>query len=130
MQFSLLIGIISGFVIIIPFIGLSVAFLISLVSGYLTSTDNMYIIYVLCIYGVGHVLEAYILVPKIIGNKIELHPVWILFSMICSGSVLGFVGIILAIPIAGIAKVFIEAFVKIYKNSEIYKGVYNGSNDI
>ena len=67
-------------------------------------------------------MECYFLVPKILGNKIGLHPVWILFAVFAAGSVFGFLGIAFAIPIAGIIKVLLQQFIIYYKSTNYYLG--------
>ena len=119
-EFAFLTGIISGFLIIIPFVGITISMFIALITGYFTYTDNIYLLYILGIYTLGHIIEVYLLMPKIMGSNIGLNPVWILFALMCGGSILGFVGVILAIPIAGIVKVFLEFAIRIYKQSSIY----------
>ena len=66
-------------------------------------------------------VEGYVLAPKIIGDRIGLHPVWIIFSVFAAGSVFGFVGVIFAIPLAGIVKVFLSHIIDYYKSSNMYK---------
>ena len=78
------------------------------------------LVYVLVLFVVAHVIEGYILTPKIIGGKIGLHPVWIIFAVFAAGSVFGFIGIIFAIPIAGIIKILLTHIIDYYKSSKIY----------
>ena len=120
LEFAFLMGIISGFLIIIPFVGTSISALTSLIIGYYTYTDNIYLLYIVGIYALGHIIEIYLLVPKVIGKNIGLNPAWILFALMYGGSIVGFIGVLLAIPIAGIVKVLLEFSISIYKQSSIY----------
>jgi putative permease len=121
LDLALLLGIISGFLIIIPFIGAMISFLLVTVSCYFTFGAGMELFYVVILYVVGHSVEGYILAPKIIGDRIGLHPVWIIFSVFAAGSVFGFVGVVFAIPIAGVIKVLLSHGIDYYKSSNMYK---------
>ena len=74
------------------------------VSCYFTYGAGIELLYIVILYVVGHAIEGYILAPKIIGGRIGLHPVWIIFAVFAAGSVFGFLGVVFAIPIAGIVK--------------------------
>jgi putative permease len=121
LDLALLLGIISGFLIIIPFIGAMISFLLVMISCYFTFGSGMELFYVVILYVVGHSVEGYILAPKIIGDRIGLHPVWIIFSVFAAGSVFGFMGVVFAIPIAGVIKVLLSHLIDYYKSSNMYK---------
>lgn len=118
---GLLIGVLSGFLIIIPFIGTLVSFLLAIITGYFAFGFGMSLGFIVLLYIVGYLMENYFLTPKIIGDRIGLHPVWIIFAVFACGSVFGFLGIFFAIPIAGIIKVLLTNTIKWYKTSSFYK---------
>ncbi|XVN41673.1 MAG: AI-2E family transporter [Rickettsia endosymbiont of Argas persicus] len=118
---ALLLGILTGFLVIIPFIGTFISFLLTITIGYLTFGATTKLFYIMVIYLIGNVCESYILTPKIIGDKIGLHPLWIIFSIFACGSLFGFVGIFFAIPIAGITKILLLNIIKFYKSSKFYR---------
>jgi len=118
---ALLLGILTGFLVIIPFIGTIISFVLTLTVGYLTFGATSKLLYIVVIYLVGNTCESYILTPKIIGDKIGLHPLWIIFSIFACGSLFGFVGIFFAIPIAGITKILLSNIIKLYKSSRFYR---------
>ncbi len=117
---ALLLGIMTGFMIIIPFIGIFISLSLALISCYFTYKASNPIVYVLILFAVGYIIESYILVPKIIGGRIGLHPVWIIFAVFALGSLFGFVGILFAIPIAGIIKLLLGYLIEFYKSSKVY----------
>ncbi len=121
LDLALLLGIFSGFLIIIPFIGVLLSFLIVTISCYFSFGAGVELIYVMILYAIGHTVESYILTPKIIGNRIGLHPVWIIFSVFAIANLFGFIGVLFAIPIAGIVKVCLSNIIAYYKSSSIYK---------
>ncbi|HJD56467.1 MAG TPA: AI-2E family transporter [Rickettsia endosymbiont of Pyrocoelia pectoralis] len=118
---ALLLGILTGFFVIIPFIGTFIAFTLTLTIGYLTLGMSAKLLYIMVVYAIGNICESYILTPKIIGDKIGLHPLWIIFSIFACGSLFGFVGIFFAIPIAGITKILLLNLIKFYKSSKFYR---------
>ncbi|CAK6506942.1 AI-2E family transporter [Rickettsia helvetica] len=118
---ALLLGILTGFLVIIPFIGTFISFLLTLIIGYLTFGITAKLLYIMMIYLVGNICESYILTPKIIGDKIGLHPLWIIFSIFACSSLFGIIGIFFAIPIAGITKILLLNLIKFYKSSKFYR---------
>lgn len=122
LDLALLLGVLSGFLIIIPFIGAIGSFIFAALGCYLSFGFGIEFIYLILLYVIGHSIEGYILAPKIIGNKIGLHPLWVLFAVFAAGTVLGFWGIFFAIPIAGIVKVLLLHFIDYYKHSKYYTG--------
>jgi putative permease len=117
---ALLLAIISGFLVIIPFIGAFISLFLMLVSCYFSYGASVEIVYILVLFVIAHIIEGYILTPQIIGDKIGLHPVWIIFSVFAAGSVFGFVGIVFAIPIAGVIKILLFNMIEYYKSTKIY----------
>ncbi len=118
---GLLIGIASGFLIIIPFIGTIIGFSLSLIIGFIDFGFTAKLIYIILLYLFGALIEGYYLTPKIIGNRIGLHPLWIMFAVLSCGTLLGFIGVFFAIPIAGITKVLLGYGIDWYKSSRVYK---------
>ena len=117
---ALLLGITAGFLVVIPFIGSLISLFLMIVSCYFSYGASIEIVYVLFLFIIAHIIESYILTPKIIGDKIGLHPGWIIFSVFAAGSVFGFVGIVFAIPIAGVIKILLFHMIDYYKSSKIY----------
>lgn len=118
---GVLLGILSGFSIIIPFIGVFFSFSLTMIVGYFALGMVPQLFYIMIIYFIGSILDSYILSPKIIGDKIGLHPVWIIFTVLASGNIFGFIGILFAVPIAAIIKILFLAAVDFYKSSKFYK---------
>lgn len=117
---ALLLGMISGFLIIIPFIGAVISFLLVIIVCYVTFGYGAELLYTTLLFAVGHTIEGYILAPKIIGGKIGLHPLWIIFAMFAAGSLFGVWGVMFAIPMAGILKILLSNMIDYYKSTKIY----------
>jgi putative permease len=118
-DFSLLIGILSSVLIIIPFIGSAISFIIvNTVTLY--SGDLYSLIYINALYLSGQLIEGWFITPKIIGQKIGIHPLWIIFSMFFFGSILGVWGLLIAIPCIVVLKVLTLISIENYKFSKFY----------
>ena len=117
---GLLLGVLSGFLIIIPFIGGFISFTLAMIIGYFTFGLSNKLLYVFITYIIGYSMESYILSPTIIGEHIGLHPVWVMLGVFVCGSLFGFWGVFFAIPIAGIIKILLGVIVDGYKSSRFY----------
>ena len=122
LEFSLLLGVLSGFLIILPFVGTFVSFALAALVAYVSSGISLQLLYVFILYSLGSLVEGYYLTPKIIGNKIGLHPVWIMLAVIIGASWFGFTGVLIAIPVAGICKILLTHLITGYKGSKLYNG--------
>ncbi len=120
LDFALLLGLCSGFLVLIPFIGTIISFIIVMLSGYISFGLDIHLLYIIAIYMVAHFLEGYYLTPKIIGEKIGLHPVWIVFAVLVAANLFGILGIVIALPVAGIIKILWGHLLNYYKLSSIY----------
>ena len=72
---------------------------------------------------IGQTAESYILTPRLVGGRIGLHPVWIIFALLAGGALLGFTGVLLAVPMAAIIGVLLRFGLKRYRASSLYSGV-------
>jgi predicted PurR-regulated permease PerM len=113
LDFSLLLGLISGFSVAIPFLGIFVSLLLTSVVSIVSFGISYNLLYVALLYLVGQFLEGYIISPRIIGGKIGLHPLVIIFSLFLWGKLLGVLGLFIAIPITCILKV-------LFRNLSLY----------
>ncbi len=119
-DFAMLLGFISGFIVLIPYIGTIIAMTASLTICYVTFGITYKLLMVVGLYGLGMNIDGYFLTPKIIGNKIGVHPLWIMFAVVACGSLFGFTGVFFAVPIAGIVRVLLGYGVEFYKASSLY----------
>ena len=115
LNYSLFIGIFSGFFSFIPLVGIIISFLITCSLTYLQFTEVNILFYVALIFLIGQILESNFLTPKLIGKKLGLHPLLVLFSIFVFGYVLGIVGIIFATPLMAS---IILVFKKLLKHNE------------
>jgi predicted PurR-regulated permease PerM len=121
LEFGLVIGIVTGFISFIPFVGAIVGFIASVgVALFQFWPDYQQIAIVGGIFAVGQVLEGYVLTPKLVGEKVGLHPVWVMFGLLAGGTLFGFVGILIAVPVAAVVGVLSRFALTQYLNSPVY----------
>jgi predicted PurR-regulated permease PerM len=119
---AIALGLFTGLAIFIPYIGYGVALILALLSALLQAETGVSILAVLALYIVGQTIESFFLTPKLVGEKIGLHPVLVVFALILFGSWFGFFGILLALPMSAIVLVLGRHLMTFYKNSSWYKG--------
>ena len=124
LQFGLIVGAIAGAITFIPYIG-------SLVGGALAIGLALYQFWgdwlsigiIAAIFALGQFLEGNVLTPKLVGKSVGLHPVWLLFALSAFGSVFGFVGLLIAVPVAASLGVLTRFAIAQYHVSLLYKGI-------
>ncbi len=120
-NFAILLSIISGFLIILPYIGPFISITAALILTYLQSGIDYNLLYVAITYIVGQFVEGVFITPNIIGERIGLHPLLVIFIVFAGGVLFGLVGIIFAIPMGGVFSILIKHAVNCYKRSKFYK---------
>ena len=122
LEYGLLVGLFSGLISFIPLIGAIlgglVALMVSLAQFWQTPE---WVGVVLIIFLFGQILEGNLLTPRVVGKSVKLHPLWIIFSVTCFGSLMGWVGVILAVPSAACIAVLVRFYLKIYFETDFYK---------
>ena len=115
------IGILTGLAIFIPYIGFGVGLALAVISALLQFGPSMSLLAVLAIYGIGQLVESFFLTPKLVGDRIGLHPVAVIFALLFFGSLFGFFGVLLALPAAAILLVTLRFARKQYEQSEWFR---------
>lgn len=122
LDFGFSIGFIAGIFSFIPYVGSLTGFTLSLLLAFTQSADWALFAGILMVFGIGQFLEGYVLTPKLVGDKIGLHPVWVIFALMAFGSLFGFIGVLLAVPVAAVLGVIVRTLIEFYKKSIYYKG--------
>jgi predicted PurR-regulated permease PerM len=123
LNFGLLIGLIAGLLSFIPYVGSLTGLLLGTsVAVVQFVPDYMSIVTVVAIFLVGQFLEAYVLAPKLVGEKVGLHPVWLMFALFAFGYLFGFVGLLVAVPLAAAVAVLTRFALHQYLASSVYAG--------
>ena len=117
---ALLIGTISGMVSFVPYLGFIVGIVIASIAALMQFQEIMPLVYVAIVFMVGQMLEGMLLTPWLVGDKIGLHPVAVIFAILAGGQLFGFVGILLALPVAAVIAVVLRHVHQRYTQSELY----------
>ncbi|MEX2488506.1 MAG: AI-2E family transporter [Pseudomonadales bacterium] len=121
LNLAILIGMLAGLASIVPYLGVIVGIVVAGVATFFQFQDPLPLIYVVIVFGVGQMLEGMVLTPLLVGDKIGLHPVGVIFAVMAGGQLFGFVGILLALPAAAMVMVFARHAHQSYKSSELYE---------
>lgn len=129
LEFGLLIGLGAGLLAFIPYvgaiIGFGVAFVVAIVQFGL---DPLHLGLVAAVFVVGQTLDGLFLTPHLVGGRIGLHPVWVMFALMAGGALVGFVGILLAVPVAAVIAVLVRYAIERYQESELFLGGEGGGS--
>jgi predicted PurR-regulated permease PerM len=122
LQLALVLGLIAGLASIVPYLGFLVGIVVSCIAAYAQYQELGVLIWVALVFGVGQLLESMVLTPILVGDRIGLHPVAVIFALMAGGQIAGFVGVLLALPVAAVVMVFLRHAVQHYQASDIYGG--------
>jgi predicted PurR-regulated permease PerM len=114
------IGVLTGLLIFIPYLGFGLGLLFALVSGILQLGPLTGLLSVTIIYGAGQVFESLILTPRLVGERIGLHPLAVILALLAFGYAMGFVGVLLALPMAAVLAVALRRLKAAYLQSDFY----------
>jgi predicted PurR-regulated permease PerM len=118
-----LIGMVAGLLSFVPYLGFMVGFGAAIIAALVQYGDWTHLLLVGGVFLVGQLLEGYVLVPKLVGDKIGLHPVAVIFAVLAGGYLFGFLGVLLALPAASVIMVLLRYLFERYRLSELYGGV-------
>lgn len=119
---ALAIGLLTGLLGFIPYVGFSTGLVLALISAFLQNNHFYPLIGVGIVYAVGQFLESFVITPKLVGERIGLHPTIVIFALMAFGQLLGFVGVLLALPLAAVCFVTLKILKQRYLNSAFYQG--------
>lgn len=123
LEFALVLGLIGGLMAYIPFVGALFTLLLAMLIGLgQFGLDVIPLLKIAAVYGIVQGIEAAVLTPRLIGSHVRLHPVWVLFAIFAGGELMGFVGVLIAIPVAAVAGVLTRHTVERYLASPLHRG--------
>ncbi|ORU94170.1 MAG: AI-2E family transporter [Cycloclasticus sp. symbiont of Bathymodiolus heckerae] len=120
LEFALLISLILGLVSFVPYLGLIIGLVLACSASVFQLHDGSGILAILIVFTVVQVLESVVLTPVLVGDKIGLHPVAVIFAVMAGGQLFGFTGVLLALPVAAVLLVLLVHLNTQYKSSELY----------
>ena len=114
-------GVFTALMIVIPYIGITLGLTLAVLSAILQFGIGTELVAVLIIYGIGQLLEGFFLTPRLVGERIGLHPVAVLFALLLFGKLFGFFGVLLALPISAVSLVLGQYLWSVYTQSSWYQ---------
>lgn len=129
LELALLIGMVAGLASIVPYLGFVVGVGAALVAAIFQFGDVLHLVAVVAVFSLGQVIESTVLVPLLVGDRIGLHPVAVIFAVLAGGQLFGFVGVLLALPIAAVLMVLVRYMLDRYKESNAYRNMEDEDAD-
>jgi predicted PurR-regulated permease PerM len=124
LELGLLIGMIAGLAAIVPYMGFIIGIGAALIAGLFQFGGDLYpMMGIVAVFMVGQALEGMVLTPLLVGDRIGLHPVAVIFAILAGGELFGFTGVLLALPVAAVIMVLLRHVHDLYKDSDMYSGV-------
>ena len=124
LKLGLLIGMVAGLISFIPYLGATTGVVLAVVAALVQAQgfDLQLLLLVGVVFVVGQMLESYVLTPRIVGDKIGLHPMAVIFAIMAGGQLFGFLGMLMALPVAAVANVLLRYAKDRYRQSDLYTG--------
>ena len=120
LEFGLIIGVLAGILTFIPYVGFATGFVLAMSLALIQFGSFAGLLSVVIVFAIGQVLESNVLAPKLVGERVHLHPVWVIFALLAFGSVFGFLGVLLALPAASVIGVLVRFMLARYLASPLY----------
>jgi predicted PurR-regulated permease PerM len=119
---GILIGVVAGVLTFVPYLGPAAVIVLGGLAALIQFGDWQHLVGVLAVFGIGQVIESMWLTPKLVGDRIGLHPAAVIFAVLAGGQLFGFLGMLLALPVAAIANVLLRYAHERYTHSRLYAG--------
>lgn len=120
LQVGIPVGILTGLFVIVPYLGFGLGFVLAVLTAFLQFGVTVPFFLVLVVYGVGQLLESYVLTPRLVGERIGLSPVGVILALLVFGSLFGFFGMLFALPVSAVLVVVSRLIREAYFNSQFY----------
>jgi predicted PurR-regulated permease PerM len=122
LNFGLGLGIMTGCLLFIPFVGFATCFTLSMTVALFQFGVQPYLMAIAAVYLCGMFLEGSVLTPRLVGNQVGLHPLWIIFGMLTGATLFGFVGVLISVPVTSVVGVLVRFAIQRYRESGLYLG--------
>lgn len=123
LELGLIIGMVAGIASFVPYLGFGIGFIAAIIAClFQFGMDWTYLSLVVGAFLVGQAAEGYILQPLLLGDKIGLSPLWVIFAVLAGASLLGFVGMLIALPVSAVLNVLFRHLYNYYRTTDFYKG--------
>ena len=124
LDLGILIGLVAGLLTFVPYLGPTSGVVLGVLAALMQYGDWKHVAGVLAVFGVGQVIESYLLTPKLVGDRIGLHPVAVIFAVLAGGQLFGFLGMLLGLPLAAVVNVLLRYAHERYTQSHLYAGAH------
>ena len=121
LELALPIGVFTGLAIFVPYLGFGLGLMLALLAGLLQFVSVKALVMVGVVFGMGQLIESFFLTPRLVGERIGLHPLAVIFALLAFGQLLGFVGVLIALPASAVLLVALRRLREGYLQSELYK---------
>jgi predicted PurR-regulated permease PerM len=128
LELGLLVGLIAGAISFIPYLGTFVGLILAILASLLQFGDWLHLVLAMGVFGVGQMLESTLFTPLLVGDKIGLHPVLVIFAVLVGGHLFGFTGVLLALPVAAVMAATIRHFYRLYVREDQDQEQEHGAN--
>ncbi|MES1978402.1 MAG: AI-2E family transporter [Pseudomonadota bacterium] len=122
LDLALPIGVFTGLAMFIPYVGFGIGLILAVLAGLLQFAGLKVLVMVSVVYGIGQVVESLFLTPRLVGERIGLHPLVVIFALLAFGQLFGFVGVLIALPASAVLLVAIRRIKVSYMTSKLYQG--------
>ena len=120
LNFGSVIGLLVGILAFIPYVGFAIGFILAVLLALTQFSDLHHVLYVVALFVAGMLMEGNLLTPKLVGERVHLHPVWIVFALLSFGTLLGLLGVLIAVPMAAVIGVLARFGLSRYLASPLY----------
>ncbi|MBV1876696.1 MAG: AI-2E family transporter [Pseudomonadales bacterium] len=120
LELGLIIGMLAGLASIVPYMGFLIGICMAGIAAVVQFNELLPLVYVAIVFGIGQTLEGTVLTPMLVGDRIGLHPVAVIFAIMAGGQLFGFVGVLIALPVAAVIMVLLRFILIQYKTSAFY----------
>lgn len=126
LDLALPVGVFTGLAVFVPYVGFGLGCVLALLAGLLEFGGLYGVVMVAVVYGIGQLLESFFLTPRLVGERIGLHPIAVIFALLAFGQLFGLVGVLVALPVSAVGAVAFARLRTLYLGSPLYNGPGRG----
>jgi len=121
LELALPIGVFTGLAVFVPYLGFGLGLILALLAGLLQFASLKALVMVGVVFGIGQLVESFVLTPRLVGERIGLHPLAVIFALLAFGQLLGFIGVLMALPASAVLLVALRRLRQGYFDSDLYR---------
>lgn len=121
LELALPIGVFTGLAVFVPYLGFGLGLVLALLAGLLQLAPGQAVLMVALVFGLGQLIESFVLTPRLVGERIGLHPLTVILSLMAFGQLMGFVGVLIALPASAVLLVALRRLRLRYLSSSLYQ---------